>query len=194
MNTKQLLLRSSVALALFAGLPFDPGSSLLPNLVPAAHAIVGAPLTPVSVAGVARRTARRTTAVVASSSAASASAASANAAASQQQAAAAQQQATAAQQQAAAAQQQAELAQQQQAAAEAEAAAAKQQAAAAQEQAAQAQQAAQASKLPPGTTVSALPNGCTTINIGGVDYFNCAGTYYRAAFQSGNVVYVVSQP
>jgi len=187
MNTKQLLLRSSVALALFAGLPFDPGSSLLPNLVPAAHAIVGAPLTPVSVAGVARRTARRTTAVVASSSAASASAASANAAASQQQAAAAQQQATTAQQQA-------ELAQQQQAAAEAEAAAAKEQAAAAQEQAAQAQQAAQASKLPPGTTVSALPNGCTTINIGGVDYFNCAGTYYRAAFQSGNVVYVVSTP
>ena len=45
-----------------------------------------------------------------------------------------------------------------------------------------------------GTTVSALPSGCTTLNIGGVDYCSCGGTYYRAAFQSNNVVYVVSEP
>jgi nucleoid-associated protein YgaU len=181
MTTRQLLLRAGVTLALFAGLPFDPSSSLVPNLVPAAQAIVGAPMTPGSVAGVARRTARRTTAVVASSSAASANAASANAAASQQQAAAAQQQAAMAQQQAAAAQQQA-------AQAEAEAAAARQEAAAA------AQSAPRGAALPVGTTISALPAGCTSLNIGGVDYFNCGGTYLRPAFQSGNVVYVVSQP
>jgi hypothetical protein len=60
-----------------------------------------------AIAGVRRRTARRTAVVVGSASAAQVSAANANAAASQQQAAAAQQEAAAAQQQAAAAQQQA---------------------------------------------------------------------------------------
>ncbi len=176
MTGKRIVVGTTLGLALFAGLVVEAG------------AIVGAPMTPVSVAGVARRTARRTTAVVASSANASASA---SAAASQQAAAASQQQAAAAQQQAAMAQQDAAMAQQQLAAAEAEAAAAKQQAAAAQQEAAMAKQAA---TLPVGTTVSALPNGCSSINIGGVDYFNCAGTYYRVALQSGNVVYVVSQP
>lgn len=70
-------------------------------LMPQAHAIVGAPVTPVSVAGVARRTTRRVvaaeaTAVVATTSATS----SQQAATAQQQAATAQQQATTAQQQA----------------------------------------------------------------------------------------------
>ena len=74
------------------------------------QAIVGAPLTPVSVAGVARRTAMRTTAVVATT--ATASAASAQSAAAQQQAATAQQQAATAQQQSATAQQQASAPQQ----------------------------------------------------------------------------------
>jgi len=69
-------------------------------LVPQAHAIVGAPLTPVSVAGVARRTTRRT--VVATSTVAVAS----TSATAQQQQATAQQQAATAQQQAAVAQQQ----------------------------------------------------------------------------------------
>jgi hypothetical protein len=68
-----------------------------------ARAVVGAPLTPVSVAGVARRTTARTVA--------------ATSATSQQQAATAQQQAASAQQQAATAQQQAATAQQQAAAA-----------------------------------------------------------------------------
>ena len=67
------------------------------TLLREAHAIVGAPLTPVSVAGVARRSTVR---------AASATAASTSAT-SQQQAATAQQQAATAQQQAATAQQQA---------------------------------------------------------------------------------------
>jgi hypothetical protein len=68
-----------------------------------AHAIVGAPATPMSVAGVARRTTVR--------------AATATAATSQQQAATAQQQAATAEQQAATAKQQAATAQQQAAAA-----------------------------------------------------------------------------
>jgi hypothetical protein len=72
-----------------------------------AEAIVGAPLTPVSVAGVARRTTRR---VVATEAAVATTTA---AAASQQQAATAQQQAAVAQQQQATAQQQAAVAQQQ---------------------------------------------------------------------------------
>jgi hypothetical protein len=67
------------------------------------------------------------------------------------------------------------------------------QAAAAQQQAAAAQKAA-ASQLPVGTIVSGLPNGCSTVGISGVEYFVCGGTYYRAGFQSGNVVYIVSKP
>jgi hypothetical protein len=71
-----------------------------------AHAIVGAPLTPLSVAGVARRTTARV--VVAETAAVGATAAAANAAAvTQQQAAVAQQQAAIAKQQATTAQQQA---------------------------------------------------------------------------------------
>ena len=73
------------------------------TLIREAHAIVGAPATPMSVAGVARRSTVR--------------AASATAATSQQQAATAQQQQATAQQQAATAQQQSATAQQQAAAA-----------------------------------------------------------------------------
>lgn len=69
-----------------------------------------------AIAGVRRRTARRTAVVVGSTSAAAVSSANAQAAASQQQAAAAEAEAAAAQQQAAAAQQQAAAAQQQAAA------------------------------------------------------------------------------
>jgi uncharacterized iron-regulated membrane protein len=67
-------------------------------LVRDAHAIIGRPLSPVSVAGVARRTTRR--AVVATST----TTAAATSATAQQQAATAQQQSATAQQQAAAAQ------------------------------------------------------------------------------------------
>ena len=96
------------ALVVAAALPVlyladvSPGTTPGLTLVRGAHAVVGAPMTPVSVAGVARRTTVR---------AASAGAASASAA-SQQQAATAQQQAATAKQQAATAQQQAATAKQ----------------------------------------------------------------------------------
>ena len=78
----------------FAGLwlvDFSPEIPLMPVVVGEACAVVGRPLTPVSVAGVARRTTRR---AVYATSVSTASA--------QQQAAASQQQAAAAEQQAAA--------------------------------------------------------------------------------------------
>jgi nucleoid-associated protein YgaU len=95
----------AVALAamLYLGTAGDDGLVLLPE----AHAIVGAPLTPVSVAGVARRTTRRVVAVEATAAAAATTTAQQQQAVAQQQAATAQQQAAVAQQQAAVAQQQA---------------------------------------------------------------------------------------
>jgi hypothetical protein len=131
-----------------------------------AEAIVGAPLTPGSVAGVARRTAYRS----------AASQSSAQSAAAQQQTATAQQQAATAQQQAATAQQQAAAAQPPQAAAPQPAPAASGQA------------------QPIGTVVTALPAGCTQTTVGGVQYSKCGATYYRAAFQGNNLVYVTAQP
>ena len=135
-----------------------------------AHAIVGAPLTPGSVAGVARRTTRRTVAVVGTEQVA---------AASSQQAAVAQQQAATAQQQAAVAQQQAATAQQQTAAAQ---------------QQAMAAPVASSQAMPIGTVVSALPAGCSQTAKGGVEYYQCGPNYYRAAFQGSNLVYVTAQP
>lgn len=106
MKRSRILKATGVALALpllyLADISPDAGGGL--TLGRDAHAVVGAPATPVSVAGVARRTTRR---VVAADAAAT----------SQQQAATAQQQQATAQQQAATAQQQAATAQQQAAAA-----------------------------------------------------------------------------
>lgn len=135
------------------------------SLVSVAHAVVGAPLTPGSVAGVARRTTRRV--IVAESSAS-------NSATAQQQAATAQQQSATAQQQSATAQQQSATAQQQTAAAQQQAAAPR----------------------PPGApavgaVVSSLPAGCKPETKNGVEYQNCGGVHYRAAFQGNNLVYVV---
>lgn len=127
-----------------------PESSLGLILVPEAHAIVGAPLTPLSVAGVARRTTVRAASAAANTSATS------------------QQQAATAQQQQATAQQQAATAQQQQAAA-----------------------ARPAGAPAVGTVVNALPAGCAPVTRSGVEYQNCGGVYYRAAFQGNNLVYVV---
>jgi nucleoid-associated protein YgaU len=151
------------ALAIAAALPLLYLAEVAPDAAPAltlvreAHAIVGAPATPVSVAGVARRTTVR---------AASASAATS----------------ATAQQQAATAQQQAETA--------------KQQEATAKQQAATAQQQAAAAARPPGapavgTVVNTLPAGCKPETKSGVEYQNCGGVYYRAAFQGNNLVYVV---
>jgi len=133
-----------------------------------ANAIVGAPLTPVSVAGVARRSAYRSAATVSQSSAQAATA--------QQQSATAQQQSATAQQQAATAQQQTAAAQQAQAAA------------------AQPSPATSGQALPIGTVVAALPAGCTQTTSGGVQYSKCGPNYYRAAFQGNNLVYVTAQP
>ena len=47
---------------------------------------------------------------------------------------------------------------------------------------------------PIGTVVSTLPSGCTSVQIGGVDYQKCGPDYYRAAFQGNNLVYVTTQP
>lgn len=95
---------AAMALPLLYLADVSPDAARGLTLVREAHAIVGAPATPMSAAGVARRTTAR--AVTATS-----------AAASQQQAATAQQQAATAQQQQATAQQQAATAQKQQAAA-----------------------------------------------------------------------------
>ena len=121
-----------------------------------AAAIVGAPVTPVSAAGVARRTTRHVVAVEATS-----------AASAQQQQAVAQQQAATAQQQASVAQQQAAVAQ---------------------------QQAAAAPPAAVGTVVPALPAGCAQEAKGGTEYYKCGNTYYRAAFQGNNLVYVSAKP
>jgi len=90
------------------------------------------------------------------------------------------------------------------AAANQQAAAAQQQAAAAQKQAAAAQQQAAAATPPPpatagkalplGTVVSALPHGCTSTPVGGIEYYYCEGNFYRAMFQGNSLVYVTAQP
>ena len=141
---------------------FQPDSPLRLGFVGEAEAIIGMPWTPLSVAGVARRSMYRQ-AVVASevnAAAAAANMAAANAAAEQ--------------------------------AAAANAAAAQVAAANAEAAAAAAQRAAAA--LPIGATVPYLPPGCGSMVIGGVDYFNCGGVYYRAGFQGKSVVYIVSVP
>ena len=138
------------------------------QLVPEAHAI----------AGVRRRTARRTAVVVGTEVHAADAA----------QAAQAQQKTAAAQQQTAAAQQQTAPAQQQAAAAEHQAAPA----AAAPTPAPQS--AVGGAPLPIGTVVAALPAGCVSTPVGGVEYFYCGGNFYRAAFQGSQLVYVTAKP
>ena len=145
---------------------FQLDSRLRLGLVRNAEAIIGMPWTPLSYAGVARRSMYREAAW----NAAAVNAAAANAAAANMAAA-----------NAAAAQ-----------AAAANAAAAQAAAANAQAAAAAAQQAA--ASLPIGTTVPYLPPNCTSTVINGVNYFNCSGVYYRAGFQGNNIVYIVSVP
>jgi hypothetical protein len=160
---KAFVVTAALPLLYLAGVSPDAPAGL--TLVPEAHAVVGAPLTPVSAAGVARRTTRR---VVVAESAATQSAAASTAATQQQQAATAQQQSATAQQQSATAQQQSATATQQQAA---------------------------ASRPPGapaiGSVVAALPAGCKPETRSGVEYQNCGGVYYRSAFQGNNLVYVV---
>ena len=159
------LLGASFVLLFLAGVA--PHAPLGVDFPGEAQAIVGRPLTPVSVAGVARRTAVRTTAVVATTT--TASAASAQSATAQQQAATAQQQSATAQQQSATAQQQAAAAQQPAATPSGQA-------------------------LPLGTVVAALPAGCSQTTSGGVQFYKCGANYYRAVFQGNNLVYVTAKP
>jgi len=160
LNTRRALVIGALLPVLYVvDLSHEPPAG--PTLMRQAHAIVGAPLTPISVAGVARRTTYRAAAATTSTAAAT------NATASQQ-AATAQQQSATAQQQSATAQQQAATAQQQQAAA-----------------------ARPAGAPAAGAVVSALPAGCKPETRSGVEYQNCGGVFYRAAFQGNNLVYVV---
>ena len=140
-----------------------------------AQAIIGMPWTPLSFAGVARRTMYREAAYGAAASAAAANVAAANYAAANAAAA--------------------NYAYANAAAAQASAAnAAAAQAAAAQASAAAAAAHTAAAGLPVGTIVPNLPPGCQSTVISGVNYFNCNGVYYRAGFQGNNIVYIVSQP
>jgi len=184
MTTLPKYLVGGALLVALLGAEVSPRSTLPLRWMPEALAVVGAPLTPASYAGVARRTTRRTVAVA--GSVAAAEQADAEKAAAAQQSATAQQQSATAQQQSATAQQQSATAQQQSATAQ-------QQAAAAQPKSA-APPAAAGQALPIGTVVTALPPGCTQTQVGGVQYSHCGADYYRAAFQGSNLVYVTAQP
>jgi hypothetical protein len=159
MKTFLISIALTVALVFMFIADFQSESSFRLGFVGNAEAIIGMPRTPLSYAGVARRSMYREAAVVSTvavtSAAVATSAAAANAAAANTAAA-------------------------QAAAANAAAAAAA------------AQQAA--AGLPVGTMVSSLPPGCTSTVIGGVNYFQCGGAYYRAGFQGNSVVYIVSAP
>ncbi|MEN8729708.1 MAG: hypothetical protein AB1Z51_07935 [Desulfuromonadales bacterium] len=48
--------------------------------------------------------------------------------------------------------------------------------------------------LPLGTVVSALPAGCTSTPVSGVEYYYCGGNFYRAVFQGNKLVYVTAKP
>jgi len=54
--------------------------------------------------------------------------------------------------------------------------------------------AAGAAALAVGATVVSLPPACSNVVINGVTYYQCGGTYYQAAYDGPNVVYVVVQP
>lgn len=54
---------------------------------------------------------------------------------------------------------------------------------------------ASAGVLEVGTVVSELPAGCNTTKVvNGSSYNFCGGVYYKAGYESGNLVYVVSVP
>jgi hypothetical protein len=173
-SRKALVVAAFVPMLLLAD--FSPHEPLGLSLVRDAGAIVGMPLTPMSYAGVARRTTARVVAVeaTAATAAVATTAVAASSAAAAQQSALAQQQAATAKQQQAVAQQQAATAQQQAAVAQ--------------------QQAASAGSPAIGTVVPALPAGCSGVSKGGVEYYQCGNVFYRAAFQGNNLVYVVQQP
>jgi len=94
--------------------------------------------------------------------------------------------------------QSAATAQQQSATAQQQSATAQQQSATAQQQSASVppppQSAAGGTPLPIGTVVSALPPGCVSTPVGGVEYYYGGGNFYRAVFQGNKLVYVTANP
>jgi hypothetical protein len=54
---------------------------------------------------------------------------------------------------------------------------------------------ASAGAAPPvGAIFTSLPSGCVSAPIGGIQYYDCAGVFYRPTFQGNNLVYVVQKP
>jgi hypothetical protein len=95
---------------------------------------------------------------------------------------------------AAASQQQTAAAQQQTAAAQQQTAAAQQQTATAQQQATPPPAVAAGSPLPLGTVVAALPGGCTTTPVDGVNYYYCGGNFYQAVYEGSALKYITVKP
>jgi len=139
MMTMGKIVASGTLFGLLFGAAIAPEDPLALRLVLEAQAVVGAPLTPVSAAGVARRTTRRT--VAATSTAAAATPPQTVVV-----------------------------------------------------QSAPAPAPAATGTLPIGTVVPALPAGCSTMTMGGVEYYKCGPDYYRTAYQGSNLVYVTAQP
>ena len=72
-----------------------------------------------------------------------------------------------------------------------QAATAQQQSTTAQQQSASKAAASASGSVPLGTVVNTLPGGCTAVTVGGAQYQDFAGSFYKAAFQGNNLVYVV---
>jgi len=144
-------------------------SNLPDSFLTEAQAVVGRPITPVSYAGVARRTTRRTVYAASTVYAAPTTTVVVTDDNSYEE------------QQVAEAQQQAAQAQQQAAQAEQAAAEAKQKAIEAEQQ----------STLPVGATLPSLPSGCASKTVNEQSYFTCNGNWFRPAMQNGNIVYAV---
>jgi len=45
-----------------------------------------------------------------------------------------------------------------------------------------------------GATVASLPPACQSVVVNGISYYYCGGTYYQAAYDGANLVYVVVAP
>lgn len=51
-----------------------------------------------------------------------------------------------------------------------------------------------ASAIPVGTVVQTLPEDCKSVVVENVSYSDCSGVFYKTAFQGSNLVYVVVEP
>lgn len=49
-------------------------------------------------------------------------------------------------------------------------------------------------KLPIGSVVSSLPQGCVSKPVNNVEYYQCGPNYYKVAYQGSNLVYVTVDP